>query len=67
MKICELARKQGKVQCTFVHDKCVITPGLVKTKEGRAYTVRLTLIKLTRNLPLVGVLSLSAGMDPASR
>ena len=38
-RICELAAEEAKVQCTFVHDRCIITPGVVKTKEGRGYTV----------------------------
>lgn len=39
IKVCELSRENGKIGCTFVHDKCIIEPGLVKTKEGKAYTV----------------------------
>ncbi|TCD68221.1 hypothetical protein EIP91_011393 [Steccherinum ochraceum] len=39
IKVCQLAKKGEKVQCAFVHDKCIIPPGVVKTKEGRAYTV----------------------------
>src|ERR1700691_4659514 len=38
MKVCELARLQG-VKPVFCHDKCVIEPGVVKTKEGKTYTV----------------------------
>jgi len=36
--ICELARPQG-VKPVFCHDKCLIEPGVVKTQEGRTYTV----------------------------
>ncbi|OBZ70312.1 Deoxyribodipyrimidine photo-lyase [Grifola frondosa] len=39
IKVCELAHKDGKVASIFVHDKCVISPGEVRTKEGRGYTV----------------------------
>ncbi|KAI0796742.1 DNA photolyase [Abortiporus biennis] len=39
IKVCELAKKGGRLRCTFVHDRCVIPPGIVKTKEGRGYTV----------------------------
>ena len=39
IQVHELA-KSAQVQCTFVHDKCIITPGTVSTKEGRTYTVR---------------------------
>ena len=35
----ELAKEAG-INCKFVHDKCIIVPGTVKTKEGRTYTVR---------------------------
>jgi len=38
IKICELARPQG-IKPVFCHDKCVIEPGVVKTKEDRTYTV----------------------------
>ena len=37
--VCELANKSKQVKCTFVHDKCVINPGVVKTKEGKTYSV----------------------------
>lgn len=40
IRVCELARQGGKVECTFVNDKCIITPGKVLTKDGRGYTVR---------------------------
>ncbi|KAL6309642.1 DNA photolyase [Sparassis latifolia] len=39
INVCELAKKGGKVACTFVHDKCIIPPGDVRTKDGRGYTV----------------------------
>lgn len=39
IRLCELARQSGKVQCVFAHDKCIITPGVVQTKEGRSYAV----------------------------
>lgn len=38
-KLCELANETGQVKCTFVHDKCIITPGKVLTKEGKTYSV----------------------------
>ncbi|KAI0750757.1 DNA photolyase, FAD-binding/Cryptochrome [Daedaleopsis nitida] len=37
--VCQLAAKQQTVVCEFVHDKCVIAPGDVRTKDGRGYTV----------------------------
>ena len=37
--VSELANKQGNLACEFVHDKCIIAPGDVRTKEGRGYTV----------------------------
>ena len=42
LAVCELANKDGKVACTFVHDKCIVAPGDVRTKDGRGYTVRHT-------------------------
>lgn len=38
IQVCKLAQ-EAKVQVTFVHDKCIIVPGTVKTKEGKTYTV----------------------------
>ena len=38
IQVCKLA-KEAKVKTTFVHDKCIITPGVVKSKEGKTYTV----------------------------
>ena len=38
IKICELARPLG-IKPVFRHDKCVIEPGVVTTKEGKTYTV----------------------------
>ncbi|KAF9268092.1 hypothetical protein L218DRAFT_984313 [Marasmius fiardii PR-910] len=38
IKVCALAKEKG-IKATFVHDKCVIEPGLLKTKEGKAYAV----------------------------
>ena len=40
VRVCELAKQNGKVKCTFVHDKCIVVPGSVLTKEGKGYTVR---------------------------
>ncbi|KAI0939215.1 hypothetical protein AcV5_000697 [Taiwanofungus camphoratus] len=39
VKVCELAKKEGEVACSFLHDKCVVPPGEVKTKGGKGYTV----------------------------
>ena len=39
IRLCELACQRGTVKCTFVHDKCIIVPGTVKTKEDRGYSV----------------------------
>lgn len=39
IKVCELAQPQG-IKPVFWHDKCIIEPGIVKTKEGKTYTVR---------------------------
>lgn len=41
-----IANKEGKVICTFVHDKCIVAPGDVRTKDGRGYTVRLMSVPL---------------------
>ncbi|KAI0772620.1 DNA photolyase, FAD-binding/Cryptochrome [Irpex lacteus] len=39
VRVCELTKKEGRVKCTFVNDKCIIIPGTVRTKEGKGYTV----------------------------
>ena len=41
IRVCQLAKQEGRVKCTFLHDKCIIAPGTVTTKEGKAYAVRL--------------------------
>ncbi|KAG7096829.1 hypothetical protein E1B28_004238 [Marasmius oreades] len=38
LKVCALAKEKG-IKATFVHDKCVIEPGLLKTKGNKAYAV----------------------------
>ncbi|KAG9219001.1 hypothetical protein CCMSSC00406_0001411 [Pleurotus cornucopiae] len=38
ISICELSKADG-IQATFVHDKCVIEPGVLATKQGKVYTV----------------------------
>ncbi|KAL0949422.1 hypothetical protein HGRIS_009483 [Hohenbuehelia grisea] len=38
ISICEIARKHG-ISAQFVHNKCVVEPGVVRTKQDRAYTV----------------------------
>jgi deoxyribodipyrimidine photo-lyase len=37
-KVCELAKSSG-IRATFLHNKCIVEPGLVKTKENKAYAV----------------------------
>ncbi|KAI0701814.1 DNA photolyase [Cytidiella melzeri] len=39
IRVCELAKEEAKVKCSFVHDKCILVPGTVLTKEGKGYTV----------------------------
>ncbi|KAG6833879.1 hypothetical protein H0H87_007890 [Tephrocybe sp. NHM501043] len=38
LKICELAKDQG-IRATFVHNKCVVEPGVIVTKDKRVYSV----------------------------
>ena len=37
IKVCELAKPRG-IKPMFCHDKCVVEPGVIKTKEGKTYT-----------------------------
>ncbi|KAH9951658.1 DNA photolyase [Amylocystis lapponica] len=39
IKVCELAEEGGNVTCHYVHDKCVIPPGQVLTKQEKPYSV----------------------------
>jgi deoxyribodipyrimidine photo-lyase len=39
--VCKLAKESGIVT-TFVHDKLVVEPGLLSTKQGKPYTVSST-------------------------
>lgn len=38
IQVCSLA-KEKNIKPVFLHDRCVIEPGVVKTKENRAYAV----------------------------
>ncbi|ESK94386.1 deoxyribodipyrimidine photo-lyase [Moniliophthora roreri MCA 2997] len=38
LKVCSLAKSKG-IKAIFVHNKCIIEPGVVTTKENRAYAV----------------------------
>ncbi|KAG1731169.1 DNA photolyase, FAD-binding/Cryptochrome [Suillus occidentalis] len=38
IEVCSLAQSAG-IRPTYVHDRCIIEPGVVKTKEGRTYTM----------------------------
>ncbi|KAJ3774477.1 DNA photolyase, FAD-binding/Cryptochrome [Lentinula raphanica] len=37
-QVCELAKSKG-IRTTFVHNKCIIEPGVITTKENKAYSV----------------------------
>jgi deoxyribodipyrimidine photo-lyase len=38
IRFCELARQEG-IQATFIHNKCVVEPGVILTKDSKAYAV----------------------------
>ncbi|KAI0052987.1 hypothetical protein FA95DRAFT_1482511 [Auriscalpium vulgare] len=38
IRVCELAKKQG-ITPTYVHDKLIIEPGVIKSQQGRPYAV----------------------------
>jgi len=38
LKLLALSKEKG-IQLHYFNDKCVIEPGLVKTKDGKAHTV----------------------------
>lgn len=37
-RVCALAKECGMC-IQFIHDRCIVEPGVVRTKDGRAYTV----------------------------
>jgi hypothetical protein len=36
--VCTLAKEYG-IKASFVHDRCVVEPGVIQTKGGKTYTV----------------------------
>jgi deoxyribodipyrimidine photo-lyase len=36
--MCKLAKENG-IQSVFVHDRCIVEPGVVFSKQGQPYTV----------------------------
>ncbi|GLB33926.1 putative DNA photolyase [Lyophyllum shimeji] len=38
IEICELSKEQG-AKMTFVHNKCIVEPGVILTKENKSYAV----------------------------
>lgn len=61
INLCEIANEAGKVSCTFIHDRCIVSPGDVRTKNGRGYTVCIhpTAETIVRHLPFVRFTRLS--------
>lgn len=45
IRVCELA-KEANVGVTFLHDKLIIEPGMLFTKQGKPYTVGEMIISL---------------------
>jgi deoxyribodipyrimidine photo-lyase len=63
IKICELAKAQG-IKPVFCHDKCIVAPGIIETKEGKTYTVsRYHIVSLQLSLLYLGILSLPKELD----
>jgi deoxyribodipyrimidine photo-lyase len=54
IQICELAESK-RMAVTFVHNKCIVDPGIVLTKEKKSYAVR-SFIVLVRELRLTWIL-----------
>ncbi|KAK0468156.1 DNA photolyase, FAD-binding/Cryptochrome [Desarmillaria tabescens] len=55
VKVCSLAKQDG-IDVTFVHDKCIVDPGVIVSGENKPYVVysayqRRWLVKLNDNLP----------------
>lgn len=71
IRVCELANKEGHIVCTFVHDKCIIAPGEVRTKDGRGYTVSQRCLRfrmsLTNVIYSVGIFTLPTSVDTSPR
>jgi len=47
IKVCELAKQLG-VNVELYHDRCVVPPGVIKTKDDRAYTVSVIILSDVR-------------------
>jgi hypothetical protein len=63
IRICELAKLHG-VKPVFYHDKCIIEPGLVKTQEGKTYTVgHILYFHLSYLILPTGILAISKELD----
>lgn len=68
IKVCELA-KEANVGVQFLHDKLIIEPGKLFTKQGKPYTVRENHAMIFSNLmPLrTGLFAFPEAMDPSSQ
>lgn len=65
VKICELTKAQG-IKPTYVHDKCIIEPNVIKTKQDKVYTVNSHLAfaaKIYLYLNIVGILPVPEELD----
>ncbi|EJF61171.1 hypothetical protein DICSQDRAFT_61271 [Dichomitus squalens LYAD-421 SS1] len=68
-----IARKHGKVSCTFLHDRCIVPPGEVTTKDGRGYTVYSPFLRTWKSTidqatsDYIGEAPLPVANDPAVR
>ena len=68
LALSRIANKEGKALCTFVHDKCIVAPGDVMTKDGRGYTVSIPIsVFYARRLMSQGLLTLPSYVETGSR
>lgn len=66
IQICELGTEKG-IRCAFVQDRLIVDPGILKTKEGKTYSVCLAHVPvlsptLLTIFSVIGIFTLAASV-----
>lgn len=63
IRVVDLAIK-SHITCEMIHDKLLVNPGIVKTKQGKDYTVRVFTLLNVHHLPMryLGLLTLAESL-----
>lgn len=64
LEVLAISKEKG-IRPHYFHDRCIIEPGVIKTKEGKTHTVRMLLSRHASVFILgpVGLLSLPKNLD----